>query len=79
MLGDVAGRAYRLIVEGELSDHLTIALQGMTITRADGTTTLTGHVRDQAELHGLLHCVSALGLTLLEATASDYVRPQPPS
>jgi hypothetical protein len=79
MLGDVAGRAYRLIVEGELSDRLTIALEGMTITRADGTTTLTGHIRDQAELQGLLQRVSNLGLTLLEATAIDDVRQHPPS
>jgi hypothetical protein len=79
MLGDVAGRAYRLIVEGELSDRLTIALEGMTIARADGTTTLTGHIRDQAELQGLLQRVSNLGLTLLEATAIDDVRQHPPS
>jgi hypothetical protein len=79
MLGDVPGRTYRLIVEGELSERLTIALQGMTITRADGTTTLTGHIRDQPELQGLLQRVSDLGLTLLEVTAIDDVRRQPAS
>ena len=34
-------------------------------------TALTGNVRDQAELHGLLRRVSDLGLTLLEARAVD--------
>ena len=62
-------RNYRLIVEGELSDYLEPTFQGMTLTRAHGNTELTGHVRDQAELQGLLQRVSALGLTLLEVKA----------
>ena len=47
------------------------AFGDMTLARAEGTTTLTGPVRDQAELQGLLRRVSDLGLTLLEATAID--------
>ena len=64
-------RNYRLIVEGELSDHLEPTFYGMTLTRAQGNTELTGRVRDQAELQGLLQRVSALGLTLLEVRATD--------
>ena len=64
-------RNYRLIVEGELSDNLAPAFDGMTLTRAEGNTALTGNVRDQAELQGLLRRVSDLGLTLLEAKAID--------
>ena len=60
-----------MIVEGELSDKLEPAFHGMTLTRAAGNTALTGNVRDQAELHGLLRRVSDLGLTLLEAKALD--------
>ncbi len=67
----MADRTYRLIVEGELSDDLELAFHGMTLTRADGSTALTGTVRDQAELQGLLWRVSDLGLTLLEAKAID--------
>jgi hypothetical protein len=67
----VANRNYRLTVEGELSDNLALAFNGMTLTRSEGNTSLTGRVRDQAELHGLLQRVSNLGLTLLEATAID--------
>jgi hypothetical protein len=75
----VATRTYRLIVEGELSDTVGVAFDGMTLTRAGGNTTLTGPVRDQAELQGLLQRVSGLGLTLLEATtiqAGPAVSPQ---
>jgi hypothetical protein len=64
-------RTYRLVVEGELGDHLASALDGMTLTHASGRTTLTGDVRDQAELQGVLRRISDLGLTLLEVTALD--------
>ena len=74
----MAHRSYRLIVEGELSDNLEPAFHGMTLTRADGNTVLTGNVRDQAELQGLLRRVSDLGLTLLEAKAINQ-RPEPRS
>jgi len=49
------------------------AFEGMTLARAEGTTTLTGPVRDQAELQGLLQRVSDLGLTLLEVVVLDEV------
>ena len=67
----MADRSYRLIVAGELGDDLAVAFPGMALTRAEGSTALTGSVRDQAELHGLLLRMSDLGLTLLEAKAID--------
>jgi hypothetical protein len=70
----VAVRTYRLIVEGELSDRMQDAFEEMTLTRADGNTTLIGPVRDQSELQGLLQRVSDLGLTLLEVVALADVR-----
>ena len=65
------GREYRLIVDGELSDHIEGTFAGMTLTRDRGTTVLAGHIRDQAELQGILQRISDLGLTLLSATAID--------
>ena len=50
------------------------AFEGMTLARAEGMTTLTGPVRDQSELQGLLQRVSDLGLTLLEVVALADVR-----
>jgi hypothetical protein len=70
-LADMPTRSYRLTVQGELSDNLKPAFPGMTLTRTDGNTALTGDIRDQAELQGLLQRVSGLGLTLLEAKAVD--------
>lgn len=67
----VPEREYRLTVEGELSDRMQPAFEGMTLTRERGNTVLTGTVRDQAELQGLLQRVSDLGLTLLSAIAVE--------
>ena len=67
----MARRQYRLVVEGELSDRVQSAFEGMSLTREQGNTVLYGPIRDQAELQGLLRRVSDLGLTLLSATALD--------
>jgi hypothetical protein len=64
-------REYRLVVEGELSDSIGVVFEGMTLSRTEGRTVLAGPVRDQTQLQGLLQQVSALGLTLLEATAVE--------
>jgi hypothetical protein len=73
MLRHMTGRTYRLVVEGELSDSMGIAFDGITLRRGEGITVLTRLVRDQAELQGLIQRVSDLGLTLLEVTVVDNV------
>ena len=65
------GRDYRLVVDGELSDHVGGTFADLTLTRDRGTTVLAGHIRDQSELQGILHRISDLGLTLLSLTAID--------
>ena len=69
-VGPVPSREYRLTVEGELSDRVRPAFEGMTLTHEHGNTVLVGIVRDQAELQGLLQRVSELGLTLLSAVVT---------
>jgi hypothetical protein len=64
---------YWLTVDGELGDHMASAFPGMTLSRSDGTTTLSG-VRDQAELHGVFQRVADLGLTLLETKSAKSNR-----
>jgi hypothetical protein len=59
-------RPYRLRVGGHLDDHWSAWFGGLTLTRNDdGTTSLSGAVSDQAELHGLLSKVRDLGVTLI--------------
>jgi hypothetical protein len=64
-------RQYRLVVEGELSDRVGLALEGMTLTHKGGNTVLEGPMRDQAELQGFLRRLADFGLTLLSVTTVD--------
>ena len=58
---------YTVRVDGHLDDHWSSLLDGLRITReADGTTTLTGPIADQAHLHGVLAGLRDIGATLIE-------------
>ena len=64
--------AYVLTVGEQLDPHWSARLGGLTLTHADdGTTTLTGPVADQAELHGILTRIRDLGVTLISVTPLD--------
>lgn len=59
-------RRYEICLRGHLDNHWSHWFEGLTITLADsGNTHLTGPVRDQAALHGLLNKVRDLGLPLI--------------
>lgn len=53
----------------EWFDNLSITHDG------DGTTLLSGHIKDQAALYGILIKLRDLGLTLQELSASAPVKP----
>jgi hypothetical protein len=62
---------YQIRVEGHLDAHWDDWFEGLTVTNhADGTTTLSGVVGDQAGLHGLLRRIGGLGMTLVSVNAS---------
>lgn len=68
--------AYRIKVRGRLKESWSDWFNGMTIEarlEADGAqvTTLTGLVRDQTALHGLLDKIRDLGLPLLSLEQVD--------
>jgi hypothetical protein len=57
---------YRLRVAGHLDQHWSPWFGDLTLTRDDdGTTSLTGVVADQSELHGLLTKIRDLGVPLI--------------
>jgi hypothetical protein len=57
---------YQVRVQGQLGSEWQAWFDGLTITTGpEGQTLLTGPVRDQAALHGLLRKVRDLGLPLL--------------
>jgi hypothetical protein len=63
---------YEFRVDGHLDDHWAAWLGELTITRHhDGTSTLTGPVADQAQLHGVLTRLRDIGATLLSLNALE--------
>ena len=63
---------YELRVGGHLDERWSAWFGGLTVVREDdGTTTLSGPVTDQAELHGLLARIRDIGATLLSVRAGD--------
>lgn len=63
---------YQYRVDGHLDDHWAGWLGAVTITRHDdGTSTLTGPVADQAQLHGVLAGIRDIGATLLSLHPLD--------
>jgi hypothetical protein len=60
---------YLLRVSGHLDPHWSQWFAGLALAHeADGTTTLTGPVADQAELHGILSRIRDLGVVLISVT-----------
>jgi hypothetical protein len=63
---------YRLRVAGHLDDHWSSRFGDLTMSRdADGTTSITGPVVDQAELHGVLTRIRDLGVVLISVALVD--------
>ena len=56
---------YRIVVSGELSERYAVAFEGMEMEIRHNRTILTGKVKDQAHLHGILDRIGALGLKLV--------------
>jgi len=70
---------YAIRVDGHLDDHWSAWLGGLTITRnRDATTTLTGPLADQAQLHGALTALRDIGATLLDLRTTDRTGTQQP-
>jgi hypothetical protein len=69
--GDVA-HDYEFRVAGHLDDRWSTVVDGLAIQHdADGTSTLTAPVADQAQLHGILARLRDTGATLLSCRALD--------
>ena len=57
---------YEIRIRGRVSPIVLEGFEGMEAELAHVETLLHGPVRDQAELHGLLDRIKALGLELVE-------------
>ena len=59
---------YEIRVRGELGERFASAFSGMTIHAEGHETRIIGEVVDQAQLHGLLDRIRALGIELVSVT-----------
>ena len=63
---------YEIRLAGRLDPRWSDWFEGLALRNdADGSTTLTGPVTDQAALHGVLRRVGDLGLTLISINILD--------
>ena len=62
----MADTSYEIRIRGRISAALLDTFEGMASDLAPVETVLHGPVRDQAELHGLIDRIQALGLELIE-------------
>ena len=62
-------RVYRMVVCSELGEGYASAFEGMRLETRDGQTILTGEVKDQPHLFGILERLNSLGLELLRVEA----------
>jgi hypothetical protein len=62
-------KVYRIVVRSELSERYAVAFEGMQMEAKNGQTILTGEVKDQPHLFGILARTNALGLELLSVQA----------
>ena len=63
---------YEFRVVGHLDDHWSACFENVTIACHDnGTSTLTGPVADQAQLHGILARLRDIGATLVSLHRLD--------
>lgn len=67
---DNASMRYQIRLRGVLSATLLCAFPGLSAETEANETRLTGVLRDQAALHGVLAEIEALGLELLEVRRS---------
>jgi hypothetical protein len=63
------GKLYRIVVRSELGDRFASAFEGMRMESKDGRTILTGELKDQPHLFGVLDRLNGLGLELLSVQA----------
>ncbi len=78
MMGEGTRTVYRIVVRSELSDRCACAFEGMEMETKNGQTILTGEVKDQPHLFGILDRLKSLGLELLSVQAlSEDAHPSP--
>ena len=73
---------YRIKVKGQLGKEWSDWFEGMNISTEGGTTVLTGPIKDEAALHGILNRIRDLGIPLVSViqivsgSEEDAIQPE---
>ncbi len=68
----MSGGIYQIRVKGHLGSHLANRFEGLTVTNLDnGEALISGYIRDQAALHGVLMKIRDLAIPLLDASRAE--------
>lgn len=67
----MAASRYRIVLRGRLSESFESVFDGMTLEHGPNRTVLTGDVRDQAQLYGLIDRLQEFGIELLAVEPAD--------
>ena len=56
---------YRIVIRGEIGEPLVGPLEGMTVEVVGEESVLTGDIRDQTQLQGVLSWLTTLGVEIV--------------
>ncbi|MEE9319592.1 MAG: hypothetical protein V3U76_04020 [Granulosicoccus sp.] len=70
---------YQICIGGEIETRWVVSFEGLTVTTGQGNTYLSGVVKDQAALFGLLRKLRDLGLTLISVLRIETNAQFPPN
>ena len=71
---------YEVCLQGHFDSRWAARLEGLAFTlESDGTTTLTGHIADQAALHGLLSQLRDIGVPIVSLRRIDSEEGEQPT
>jgi len=61
----------RIVIQGHLDKQWKNRLEGMKISHASGNTVISGNIKDEAHLHGILNVIRDLNLILLSVNPDE--------
>jgi hypothetical protein len=73
---DMAGNIYEIRVKGRVDSRWFQCYEGLGVTYQAGDTILSGPIRDQSALHGVLERVRDLNLVLIALRRVEYRKEQ---
>ena len=75
-VSDVRGNIYEIRVKGRVDSRWFRCYEGLGVTYQAGDTILSGPIRDQSALHGVLERVRDLNLVLISLERVEYRKEQ---